>query len=321
VILRVRDGANRRGGSGAHLVPEPRCSHAPSVRRERPRAPDRQRAKTHAERTASRDGYFPPESVIRRVGNSPLVPLLGGGPAVLLQVAHPLVAVGVARHSDYNRDLWRRLLRTLRALYLIVYGSKEEAEHAGAAVQAVHAHVQGTTTERLGRFPAGTSYTASDPDLMLWVHATLVETSLTAYSRFVGPLDTDEEESYYREMAVVGRLFGTPAPVIPARLADFRDYLRAQLSGPDLCVTDPAREVAAVILEARLPPPLRLLAPAHRLSTAGLLPARLREEYGLGWSRAHAAALALAARSVRLAATPLFLAAERVSPTTFRYAA
>lgn len=270
---------------------------------------------------ASRDGYFPPESVIRRVGNSPLVPLLGGGPAVLLQVAHPLVAVGVVRHSDYNRDLWRRLLRTLRALYLIVYGSKEEAERAGAAVQAVHTHVQGRTTERLGRFPAETPYAASDPDLMLWVHATLVETSLAAYSRFVSPLDSREEESYYREMALVGRLFGTPAALLPARLADFREYLRAQLSGPDLCVTDSAREVAAVILEARVPPPLRPLGPAHRLSTAGLLPARLREEYGLGWSRGHAAALALAARSLRLAATPLFRAAARVSPSASGYAA
>jgi uncharacterized protein (DUF2236 family) len=268
---------------------------------------------------ASRDGYFQPESVIRRVANSPLVPLLGGGPAVLLQVAHPLVAVGVVRHSDYRSDLWRRLLRTLRALYLIVYGSKEEAEAAGVAVQAVHAHVHGRTSERLGRFPAGTPYAASDPALMLWVHATLVVTSLAAYGRFVRPLASDEEERHYREMAIVGRLFGTPASVIPASLADFREYMRAQLSGPDLCVTNPAREVAAVILEARLPPPLRFMGPAHRLSSAALLPARLREEYGLGWSRTHAVALALAAGPLRLVATPLFLAAARTSPSTAAY--
>src|SRR5207247_929578 len=74
--------------------------------------------RTHAERLASRDGYFPPESVIRRLGNTPVTPFLGGGTAVLLQVAHPLVAAGVAAHSDYQHDLWRRLARTLRALYL-----------------------------------------------------------------------------------------------------------------------------------------------------------------------------------------------------------
>src|SRR5688500_6637900 len=73
-----------------------------------------ERPKTHAEVMASRDGYFAPESVIRGEGNSPLVPMLGGGPAVLLQVAHPLVAAGVVYHSDYHEDLWRRLLRTLQ---------------------------------------------------------------------------------------------------------------------------------------------------------------------------------------------------------------
>jgi ER-bound oxygenase mpaB/B'/Rubber oxygenase, catalytic domain len=130
----------------------------------------------------------------------------------------------------------------------------QEAEASAAGVRAVHAHVQGTTSERLGRFPAGAPYAASDPALLLWVHATLVETSLAAYARFVGPLAPDEEERCYREMALVARLFETPAAVIPARLTDFREYLCAQLSGPHLRVTDPAREVAAV-LEPRLPPP------------------------------------------------------------------
>jgi uncharacterized protein (DUF2236 family) len=276
--------------------------------------------RTHAERMASPDGYFAPESVIRRVGNSPLVPLLGGGPAVLLQVAHPLVAVGVVHHSDYRDDLWRRLLRTLQALYLIVYGSTEEAERAGEAVRAVHAHVSGRTRAQLGPFPAGTPYAASDPDLMLWVHATLVETSLAAYRRFVGRLAPDEEDAYYREMALVARVFGLPSSAIPATLADFREYLRARLAGPEICVTPPAREVATVILQAPLPAPLRLLAPAHRLATAALLPARLREEYGLGWSRADALPLALAARSLRVLAVPLLRAAGRAAPPSRAYA-
>src|SRR6476660_6595576 len=123
--------------------------------RGRPRTPA---TRKHAERLASRDGYFAPESPIRRVGNSPLTPFLGGGPAVLLQVAHPLVAAGVVAHSDYGRDLWRRLLHTLRALYLITYGTKREAEQAAERVRAVHAHVRGRTSTRLGRFPRGTPY-------------------------------------------------------------------------------------------------------------------------------------------------------------------
>ncbi len=262
----------------------------------------------------SRDGYFAPESVIRRIGNSPLTPFLGGGPAVLLQVAHPLIAAGVVQHSDYRRDLWRRLARTLRALYLIAYGTKAEAERAGEAVQAVHARVEGRTQTQLGRFPAGTSYSASDPELMLWVHATLVEASLTVYQRFVRALPAESQERYYQEMAQVARLFGTPASVLPRSLSEFHDYLNAQLRGETITVTAPAREVAAVILEAPLPAPLRLLVPAHRLSTVGLLPPRLRRAYGLRWSPLHERALPLAARSLRLASTPVLLAASRLAP-------
>ncbi len=270
--------------------------------------------RSHAERVAARDGYFAPESVIRRLGNSPLTPLLGGGSAVLLQAAHPLVAVGVTEHSDYERDLWSRLLGTLRALYLITYGTKEEADRAGAIVQTVHARVNGETTSALGAFPAGTHYSAADPDLMLWVHATLVYSSLGIYHRYVHRLTAVEQESYYREMALVARIFGTPADVIPATLADFADYLRGRLASPEIQVTEPARRVADVILRAPLPLPLRLLAPAHRLSTAALLPERLRREYGLAWTPGRAAALRGAAHSIKLAAYPLFLAAARITP-------
>ncbi len=279
------------------------------------------RPRTHAERVASRDGWFPPESVIRRVGNSPLTPLLGGGPAVLLQVAHPLVAAGVVEHSDYRRDLWKRLLHTLRALYLVAYGTKAEGEAAGAAVRAVHARVRGRTTTALGPFPAGTPYSAEDPELMLWVHATLVDCSLGVYTRFVSRLTDDDEERYYRDMSLVARIFGTPGGVLPPTLADFRAWFAETVADGPIVVTPPARDVAAEILRARLPAPMRLIAPAHRLSTAALLPGRLREEYGLSFNSAHAMALPLAARSLRYAAAPLFLAAERIATPGFRIAA
>jgi uncharacterized protein (DUF2236 family) len=277
--------------------------------------------RTHRERIASRDGYFAPESAIRRVGDTPIVPLLGGGPAVLLQVAHPLVAAGVVAHSDYRNDLWRRLVRTLRALYLIVYGTKQEAEDAAAVVRAVHAHVHGVTRQPLGRFPAGTPYSASTPELMLWVHATLVQASLAAYERFVAELSPDERERYYQEMALVARLFGTPDSVLPGSLAEFREYFAGELENGDICVTEPARNVASVILQAPMPAPLRLLAPAHRVATAGLLPPKLREEYGLRWTTLHERSLPLAARSLRLGATPLlYLASRLASPASARAA-
>ena len=115
---------------------------------------------THAERMRSGDGYFGPESVIRRLGNTPVTPRLGGGAAVLLQVAHRLVACGVVEHSGYERDLWKRLAEALCALYQVTYGNKAEAERAGAHVRQAHRRVRGTTTCQLGVFPRGTRYSA-----------------------------------------------------------------------------------------------------------------------------------------------------------------
>jgi uncharacterized protein (DUF2236 family) len=158
-------------------------------------------------------------------------------------------------------------------------------------------------------------YSAADSQLMLWVHATLVETSLAVVQRFAGALTEAEREAYYREMGVVARVFGVPPMVIPRTLADFREYFAAQLDGPEIVVTAPARDVAGAILHAPLPGPLRAAVPAHRLATAAFLPERLRHEYGLRWSSAHAAALELAARPLRLAAMALLRASERVAPS------
>jgi uncharacterized protein (DUF2236 family) len=182
-------------------------------------------------------------------------------------------------------------------------------------VQAVHARVHGCTRTQLARFPPGTPYSASDPELMLWVHATLVQASLAAYERFVEPLSREDQERYYQEMALVARLFGTPASVIRS-LADFREYFAAQISGETIAVTAPAKEVAALILQPRLPTPLRVFVPAHRLSTAALLPPRLRDHYGLRWSSFHELALQLAAGSMRITATPVLAVASRLAPTT-----
>jgi uncharacterized protein (DUF2236 family) len=269
------------------------------------------RPRTHAERLRASDGYFTPGSVIRRVGNTPVTPFLGGGAAVLLQVAHPLVAAGVAEHSDYEHDLWRRLARTMRALYLITFGTREEAERAGAAVRAVHRRVYGTTDAALGRFPAGTRYSACDPELLLWVHATLVRTSLSAYQLFERQLSSSERESYYRDMATVAQLFGVPAAVIPPTLDDFRAYFDEQIRADTITVTPIARRIAAVIMRAPLPVPLRLFAPAHRLATPAQLPQRLRREYGFRWTPLHRLALPAAGWSLKLTATPAMLAASR----------
>jgi uncharacterized protein (DUF2236 family) len=271
------------------------------------------RGRSHAERLASRDGYFAPESVIRRVGNTPLLPLLGGGPVALLQAAHPLIVAAVVDHSDY-RNTWQRLHRTLQGLYLIAYGSREEADRAAAAIRRIHGQVRGRTAEPLGPFPAGTPYDANDPDLLVWVHAGLTEIALAVHNRFVERLSPDEEEQFYRDMAAVAELVGTPASVIPPDRAACRSYFETQLASPVICVTPPAREVAAALYAAPLPLPLRVMLPTYRLAMAGLLPPRLRSEYGFSFGLAREAALAVGARGLRAVATPAFRAAQWLAP-------
>ena len=270
--------------------------------------------RTHAERLRSQDGYFGPDSLVRRLGDTPVTPFLGGGAAVLLQVAHPLVASGVVQHSGYKQDLWQRLYGTLRALYQITFGDRAEAEQAAAVVKRVHARVHGSTATQLGRFPAGTRYSANDPDLMLWVHATLVHSSLAAYQQFVQPLTAAELERYHAEMSLVAELFGTPARVLPRSYREFEDYFDAQISSDMIRVTPPAREVASVILASPLPAPLRVLVPAHRLATARILPERLRQEYGLRWTPLHELALPLAGQALRYGSAPALAIARRIRP-------
>jgi uncharacterized protein (DUF2236 family) len=115
-------------------------------------------------------------------------------------------------------------------------------------------------------------------------------------------------------MSLVAELFGTPPNVIPASLAAFREYFDTQLTSDTIAVTPVAREIARVILDAPLPPLIRMFAPAHRLATAAQLPPRLRDEYDLRWTSLHAVALPLAARSVKLAAWPAMLVASKLTP-------
>jgi uncharacterized protein (DUF2236 family) len=252
-------------------------------------------ARTHAARRAARDGYFAPGSVIRRVGSSPLIPILGAGPAVLFQTAHPLVAASVAAQPDYRETLWPRWTQIMRALYLIVFGTREEADRVGERIQEVHERVPGAT----------------DPALLLWVHAGLVEVALAVYNRYVWPLTRTDQRRFYREMSLVARIAGVPPPVLPPTLAEFRDYVREQLAG-EVRVSEQARGIASAVLDAPLPAALLPLRPAHRLATVGLLPPALREQYGFRWDARRAAALLVAASSLRFASIPVVLAAERM---------
>jgi uncharacterized protein (DUF2236 family) len=227
----------------------------------------------------SSDGIYPPASVSWRVNREAAL-LLGGGRALLMQLAHPLVARGVDEHSDFRRRPVRRLQRTLSLTLALSFGTRPEALAAARAINLTHQGVRGA------------GYSARDPELLLWVHATLVDTALVAYTTFVGPLSDGEREAYVRESRTVGELLGIPATAFAADLAAFDAYLEL-MTRSVLSVDERARALARTVLT----PPLRLPSGAGfplRAVTAGLLPAGLREAYGLPWGRPQRAAFALA---------------------------
>lgn len=254
-------------------------------------------------------GLFGPESVTWRV-NRESVLLLGGGRALLLQVAHPSVGAGVAQHSSYREDPWGRLSRTLDVTRRIVFGDTATALEAAAHLGRVHAHVAGTI-EAGAR--AGEPYAAGDPQLLLWVWATLVESALLIYTRYVRPLKVSDVEAYYDEQKRFLEACGAPAASAPQTFAQFMAWYDATVE-ERLEVTPPARDVAdAIMRPRRLPLPLRPAFEALNLATVGLLPPTLREAYGLGWGPQRERMLA-AQRGLLRRAMPLLPSLLREQP-------
>lgn len=216
---------------------------------------------------------FPPSSVIRRVSLEPAL-LFGAGRALLLQLASPAVAAGVADHSEFKRNPFARLQGTLEAVNAMVFGSEELASRVGARVRRIHSYV------------VGPSYAANDPAHLLWVHATLLDTALSCYSTLVGPLSPADADTYYDEMAVVASMFGLPRSSQPATLAEFRSYFSDQVA--TMQPTDVSRDLSHFIVDPTLPlglhVPLSPLLRAQRTFAVGTLPERLRAELGFTWT-------------------------------------
>ena len=224
------------------------------------------------------------ECSARRIGGESVL-MLGAGRALLAQAAHPCVAAGIVGHSRYEQEPWRRLGRTMSAVYAVVFGAEEEADRAARHVRAVHRRVTGRLHERVGRFPAGTAYSALDPELATWVHATMVENALAMYELLVGPLAPADEEGFWQDMKAVAETFGVPRGALPRGAQDFRAYWQEMLAGDVLAVGSDARRVAATVLGVRVPPALRPVRRAFRALTVTTLAPELRALYGIRVSR------------------------------------
>jgi uncharacterized protein (DUF2236 family) len=206
--------------------------------------------------------------------------LLAAGPrALLMQIAHPLVAEGVDQHSDFRSDPWDRLRGTLRSYLRIVYGTGSAARSEIRRLNSLHRAIRGP------------GYSARDPELSLWVHATLVDSTMAAYDAWLAPLSRDERARYYAETLPIGRAFGIPEARLPADLASFERYMGAMLEpGSAVTVSPTARELARYVVRPTLGPlwaPLGVVPSGAYAWTfwpsMGLLPDRLRREFGFGY--------------------------------------
>lgn len=225
-------------------------------------------------------GLFGPDSEAWRLDREAFL-LLGAGPrALLLQLAHPRVAEGVDRYSDFRADPWRRLDATLRSYLRIVYGSRSAGLAEVRRLNALH------------RGFSGPGWTARDPDLSLWVHATLIDATIAVADAWAGPLPRARAARFYAETLPLGLAFGVPAERLPVDLDAFEAYVAAML-GPDGPV-HPGPTARALVRHI-LHPPLGPLHPAlGRLPgraydwllwpSVGLLPETVRDGYGIAWT-------------------------------------
>jgi uncharacterized protein (DUF2236 family) len=232
--------------------------------------------------------------------NRERVLLVGGQRALVMQLAHPLVAAGVDQHSDFPARPLDRLRRTMDLSLTMVYGTAEEARSAADQVRAVHDRVTGVAD--------GSPYRAHDPGLLLWVNATLIDTTLTVYERFVRRLTLSERRAFYAESLEPAVAFGISRELVPADLASFERYVQAMLSGDELRATETGRRLVRDVLRPPLPLPLRVPTAVVRRLTVALLPDRVRELFDLpagSGDRLALAATSLASRTVLPLVPPL----------------
>jgi uncharacterized protein (DUF2236 family) len=203
--------------------------------------------------------------------------LAGGGRALLLQLAHPGVARGVAEHSAFAENPTRRLVGTVDYLYTLAFGSEEQISAAARAVGRAHRGVSSSEQPH--------AYDARDPELQLWVAATLYDSTVLMYELAWGPMTDRAADETYLRSARIGTALGMPAALWPADRAAFARYWDEQVA--TLEVIPAARRVARELLRPNRPQSwMRPILPLARVVTAGLLPSRLRAGYGVEWTAA-----------------------------------
>jgi len=219
--------------------------------------------------------------------NAERLMLLAWPRAILLQIAHPLIAAGVAEHSSFRDGplaAAKRLRHVVRAMLALTFGGPEAHAATINRICALHRTVHGHLRETAGPFPAGTRYSAEDPALVLWVHATLLESVVLAYEGLIGPLGQAGRDAYCAESAWVAIALGARDEDVPRSWNGLSSVMAETYASGVIVVTDEARELASAVLSPPLAALSGPLASINRLITRGLLPPAVRAQYGYTWT-------------------------------------
>jgi uncharacterized protein (DUF2236 family) len=240
-------------------------------------------------------GLFGPDSACWQVHRNYTV-MLGGARALLMQAAHPLVVAGARQTGTYERNPWKRLERTLSQTYTVVFGTREQALAASRRIDEVHGVVKGIDPV------TGLRYDARDPELLLWVHACLVD-SFLAFERWtVGRLDDAGRQRFHEESMRSAELLRLPPARIPPTVAGLRAYIDRMVASGTLRMTDGSRKVAELIANPPDDVPRRPLWGLIGFLGFQTLPAGLRRLYGVRDDPARRALLRAALLGVRAVA-------------------
>ncbi len=238
-------------------------------------------------------GLFGPDSASWQVNRETTV-LFGGARALLMQAAHPLVLAGARQTGFYERNPWKRMERTLQLTFTLTFGSTQEATEAARRINLVHREVHGIDSV------TGLPYDAMDPDLLLWVHACLVDSQLLFEELTVGYLDDEGRERFHQEQMAGAELLGLDRERFPSTVAELRDYIDSVIASGTLRVSEDTLKVARLI---RRPPPEVPWRPVLRQIAwwaFATLPEPLRGLYGVRWGPVKELRLRTSLRSVKL---------------------
>jgi len=224
-------------------------------------------------------GYFGPNSMMWKV-NKEITVLFGGARALLMHAAHPLIAAGARQTSFYQRDPWKRLIRTLSLQNSVTFGTKEEADESAHRINKLHEVIKGEDEV------SGGYYDALDHEQLLWVHACLQISSLYFYEKTVKKLTDEEKNQYHSENMKAAELVLINRKEMPQTHDDLKEWVISKSRTKDyLIYTDVAKDVQEIIAGGPVPTHIKPIWPFISFTAFNTLPKEFKTLYGVKESK------------------------------------